>query len=412
MLPLDSQSENTDRVIVADDDGRERARMCELLRDRDRFDVHEASDWDALRLLVEEEPFDVVVIGNRFASVSGIETGERLRAVHDDPPALVLVGPNNIASAIKAFRCGFADYLPKEGVGKRELQGAVGRAGKAIRQKRAQRARMARLEGLTQKDALTGLPNHPYLREQIERLIRVGGRHGTQFAILAVRIRDLDAVYAAYGSKVGDQVVRAFAARLRDAARESDILGQSERDRFLYLVDRFNHEEEIGTMCQRLADSTEFLLNLDSLGIFLSGDVSAALYPGDGTTPEELLGAIEASWPKRPATEHTIDGAMNVGAAGDGEAERPAAAVARESDRRTAHRYRVLKRGVLILNDGFSTIDCVIRDISDGGARVAVEGQFNAPKFMELLMVEKNERLAAETRWQKGNHLGLKFVSA
>jgi hypothetical protein len=84
--------------------------------------------------------------------------------------------------------------------------------------------------------------------------------------------------------------------------------------------------------------------------------------------------------------------------------------VHRYENRRAERRQRVLKRGILVTNNGFSTVDCVIRDLSAHGARVAVEAEYKAPPQFSLLVVETGNRLPAERRWQKGKEIGLRFL--
>ena len=141
--------------------------------------------------------------------------------------------------------------------------------------------------------------------------------------------------------------------------------------------------------------------------------------PGDGATAAELLDSIERQIGRRfgdarhAREDHLAAPARDAATAtGGADVATGPSRVGREADRRDSHRHRVLKRGVLILNGGFSTINCIVRDMSIGGAKVAVEGEFNAPKFMELLLVDRNERVATETRWQSGKSLGLKFMPA
>lgn len=407
MLPLDSPVQASDRVIVAIADDGQREAVAEAVARQKRFDVHRVGDWNALRRLLQEERFEVVLIGQRIGAMSAIEAIQWVRDGCDDPPALVMVGPGSAAAAIKAFRCGFADYLCEDALRVPEIRAAVTRAAGAVRVARAQSARLEYLEKLSPKDAVTGLPSRLHLEQQIERLVRVAERHGSQFALIGVHVRDLDPIYATYGSKVGDQVLRAFAARLREASRNSDMLGQIEADTFVCLIDREVSAEGILAAGARLAEAAQFHLDLDRVGISLAADIRSALFPADGRTAAQLLARVTRTKAAARATAGTTvphPGATQAEALGPGR-------VARESDRREAHRQRVLKRGVLILNDGFSTIDCVIRDISPTGARVAVDGHFTAPRFVELLMIDKNEKWRAETRWQNGSHLGLQFVN-
>jgi len=83
----------------------------------------------------------------------------------------------------------------------------------------------------------------------------------------------------------------------------------------------------------------------------------------------------------------------------------------RTANRRFERRQRVLKRGTIVLNDGFSTINCVIRDLSLHGARIAVEVEYVAPSAFALVIVETGARFAAERRWQRGKDIGASFSS-
>ncbi|GIL03348.1 MAG: hypothetical protein BroJett030_32470 [Alphaproteobacteria bacterium] len=400
MQPLDSEDQGIYRIAIASDDAAEREAIGRQLGDQARFVLHHAADQEALRRFVDDERCEAVLIGERFGGCSGLEVHEQIRAERRHPPGTVLIGPESFTTVIKAFRCGIADYLTRRSITGPQLRATVMRAVEVTRRRRARAAHVAQLQRSARKDALTGLPNRAYLCERIEKMVRTARRDGTVFGIVAVRFGDIGAVYSAYGQKVGDQVLRACAERLREAARRHDLFGQYSDDTFMFLVDREVEPHGLQAICRRLSGSTDFLLALDSLEIRLSADIHAVLYPADGAGAAQLLGLIERQIEARRPS------------AADRAPTQPEPAVAREGDRRLAHRHRVLKRGMLILNDGFSTINCIIRDISIGGARVAVDGEFTAPKFMELLMVEKNEKIATETRWQNGNLLGLKFMTS
>ena len=75
-----------------------------------------------------------------------------------------------------------------------------------------------------------------------------------------------------------------------------------------------------------------------------------------------------------------------------------------------AQRYRVLNGGKLIVNDGQSVIDCVIRDMSEGGARVRITIPTMLPKQLEMLVVKNNMLYPAEVRWNRNSEAGLQFT--
>ena len=75
-----------------------------------------------------------------------------------------------------------------------------------------------------------------------------------------------------------------------------------------------------------------------------------------------------------------------------------------------AQRYRVLNGGKLIVNDGQSVIDCVIRDMSEGGAKVRLTIPTMLPKQLEMLVVKNNMLYPVEVRWNRNSEAGLQFT--
>jgi hypothetical protein len=75
-----------------------------------------------------------------------------------------------------------------------------------------------------------------------------------------------------------------------------------------------------------------------------------------------------------------------------------------------AQRYRVLNGGKLIVNDGQSVIDCVIRDMSEGGAKVRITIPTVLPKQLEMLVVKNNMLYPVEVRWNRNSEAGLQFT--
>lgn len=73
-------------------------------------------------------------------------------------------------------------------------------------------------------------------------------------------------------------------------------------------------------------------------------------------------------------------------------------------------RNRVLNGGKLIVSDGQGLIDCVVRDMSDTGARVRLSNPTLLPMKLELLIVKSNMVYPAEVRWNRNTEAGLQFT--
>ena len=80
-------------------------------------------------------------------------------------------------------------------------------------------------------------------------------------------------------------------------------------------------------------------------------------------------------------------------------------------ERRQSPRRRVLKGGVVAFNDRYVTLPCTVRDISDGGARLRIEGSITAPDTFELIIEIDGLEAACEVVSRRGNEVSVLFVS-
>jgi hypothetical protein len=79
-----------------------------------------------------------------------------------------------------------------------------------------------------------------------------------------------------------------------------------------------------------------------------------------------------------------------------------------EDKRRAGRRMRTLKKGTVVFNGGYSVYDCVVRNLSDGGAMLQISG-LGIPTHFELAMDSTKQRRACTVRWRTDNALGVSF---
>ena len=79
-------------------------------------------------------------------------------------------------------------------------------------------------------------------------------------------------------------------------------------------------------------------------------------------------------------------------------------------ERRKTTRQKSLLRGRVLCNDGRSTADCVIRDITADGARLVFSGIVNTPDLMDIEIPQKGQTIRAHARWRRGHEIGVTFV--
>ena len=78
-------------------------------------------------------------------------------------------------------------------------------------------------------------------------------------------------------------------------------------------------------------------------------------------------------------------------------------------DRRQSPRDKVLYGGVAQVNERGSTIDCVVRNISDRGACVEFDSAAKLPEEISLTIPRKGRSYLARMIWRQANRVGLAF---
>lgn len=79
------------------------------------------------------------------------------------------------------------------------------------------------------------------------------------------------------------------------------------------------------------------------------------------------------------------------------------------AEHRHTQRRRTLKQGRIMFND-HTLVDCMIRDVSDTGARIVVGGPMHLPEFFSLLNISDNKMWPVKRLWQRGLAAGIAFT--
>ncbi len=79
-----------------------------------------------------------------------------------------------------------------------------------------------------------------------------------------------------------------------------------------------------------------------------------------------------------------------------------------DNRRRTA-RNKTFLQGRMLFNGGRSSVDCVIRDISEFGARLKFSCSIPTPDHFELYIPNRDERREAFVQWRRDDEVGISF---
>src|SRR5262245_4377325 len=82
------------------------------------------------------------------------------------------------------------------------------------------------------------------------------------------------------------------------------------------------------------------------------------------------------------------------------------------SERRASARQKSFLRGCIYFNNRRSTLDCLIRDISESGARLIFSDAVSIPDIVDLHIPQKDQTLRAHVQWRHGDEVGVAFGNA
>ena len=82
---------------------------------------------------------------------------------------------------------------------------------------------------------------------------------------------------------------------------------------------------------------------------------------------------------------------------------------ATSDERRTLLRKRSFLQGRLYFNNRRSSLDCLVRDISNQGAKLKVSDSVAIPEIVELHIPNKDETYRAKVQWRTGFEIGVTF---
>ena len=82
------------------------------------------------------------------------------------------------------------------------------------------------------------------------------------------------------------------------------------------------------------------------------------------------------------------------------------------SERRRARRLKSFLRGFVYFDKRRGAMSCLVRDLSDEGARIIFSENVTIPDVVNLHIPQKDVTLRAKVTWRRGDEIGLGFTAA
>ena len=148
-------------------------------------------------------------------------------------------------------------------------------------------AARGRIVAIASADSLTGLLNRSGFFAAAEPLLAQAGRDGAAYALFFIDVDRFKTINDCHGHAVGDQLLRALAARLRRSVGPGDLIARQGGDEFLVL-----HRKLSARACAHLGGRLLRALNgpveIEGLSLEPSVSIGVASFPRDAQDVHDL----------------------------------------------------------------------------------------------------------------------------
>jgi diguanylate cyclase (GGDEF)-like protein len=138
-------------------------------------------------------------------------------------------------------------------------------------------------------DALTGLPNRTLIVDRLEQMLLRARRSEAPAAAFVIDLDNFKAVNDTVGHRLGDELLRAVAARLDGVVRDVDALGRLGGDEFVVVAGDMSLSAGPEPIAERLLDTLRAPVKLGEDRIPMPISAAIGIAAGDRASASELL---------------------------------------------------------------------------------------------------------------------------
>jgi diguanylate cyclase (GGDEF)-like protein len=147
---------------------------------------------------------------------------------------------------------------------------------------------IAQLKYLADYDALTGLPNRATLTERLRQLLAEQEKP-VETALLRVNIDGFEEINNALSYSNGDELLRQFGKRLKQAVPQADMIARLDADEFGILVTQSGVSRMSGEIASTIRAALKGPFVIGQLPLDVHASIGIAIAPVHATNAEDLL---------------------------------------------------------------------------------------------------------------------------
>ena len=222
-------------ILLVEDRANSAERILSSLSGRYDVDIEGAPHQALLR--AGESDYELVIVSLGLASYDGLRLCSQLRSIERTrhTPLLLLADLEDRQRILRGLDLGVNDYLIRP-IDKNEI---FARVRTQVRRKRyadCLRSNVQTAMELAVVDPLTGLNNRRYLESHVLAVLEQAAQQGRPVSTMILDIDHFKRVNDSYGHDAGDEVLKAFAARVKRAVRGGDLMSRFGGEEFVIVM--------------------------------------------------------------------------------------------------------------------------------------------------------------------------------
>lgn len=141
-------------------------------------------------------------------------------------------------------------------------------------------------------DSLTSLPNRSHFYSQVVQALKRTCRRQTKLALMYFDIDHFKHINDTYGHDVGDEVIRAFARRIRSVLRDEDFVARLGGDEFVLIAENLAEDRAAETIADKMVSALAQPIRVQDLEIQVSTSIGIAYFK-EGMSSDQLVKAAD-----------------------------------------------------------------------------------------------------------------------
>jgi diguanylate cyclase (GGDEF)-like protein len=145
------------------------------------------------------------------------------------------------------------------------------------------------LRSIALYDNLTGLPNRFLLDDRLEQAAFRAGRSDRSFALMFVDLDRFKPVNDSFGHRVGDELLKAVARRLKNCVRKADTVARTGGDEFVIVLSEIAQATDAAMISGKVLNELSRPFHVEGNQLEISCSIGISVFPDDGKDIATLM---------------------------------------------------------------------------------------------------------------------------